>query len=248
MRPPSPTARFYIPVWVAVDDLTAEERIKFCPEQEKNPESADTEMALDATQKEEARDASDTIIATPDPKEESSQPASAQDLYVKSKQTVASPDPPSLIQLPDSRLPSPGMPPVAADSKQTASTDLRPHDPVAATIAEPGAVTPSRPVSEPSAILMNGSAATLIGDLVAFPVAVAATSSAAPVPPPMEVPNAAFVHSGSTETPFHTPNAPVASQVEPKAEEAPPGPMAVEMSEAADDRIPEPETKSPRLE
>jgi hypothetical protein len=66
----------------------------------------------------------------------------------------------------------------------------------------------------------------------------------------MEVPNAAFVHSGSTETPFHIPNAlpVVASQVEPKSENALPEPMAVEMSDAADDRIPEPETKRPRLE
>jgi hypothetical protein len=64
----------------------------------------------------------------------------------------------------------------------------------------------------------------------------------------MEVPNAAFVHSGSTETPFHAPNASVASKVEPKMEEALPEPMAVETSEAAHDRNPEPETQRPRLE
>lgn len=247
MRPPSPNARFFIPTWVAVDDLTPEERNKYSPMQEEDvPQSENTEVAQDVEEEEEAKESSDTIMATLDAEEETSQPRGdtitfAQGEPESSKEIDASTDPLS-------RLPSPGMPPVMAHSEKTSSSDLRPHDPVAAIIADTGAVPPSRPVSEPSTILITGPAAPLISDLVASPVAVTASPSVAPGPPPMDLADAAFVHSGSFETPFHALNAPVATKMESKTEQAPSEAMMVRTSESADDRVLEPETKRPRIE
>jgi hypothetical protein len=217
--------------------------------QEDVPESENIEVAQDVEEEEEAKgsSSSDTIMATLDAEEETSRPTG-------DTLTFAQGEPESSKEIdtltdPLSRLPSPGMPPVMAHSEKTSLSDLRPHDPVAAIIADTGAVPPSRPVSEPSTILITGPAAPLISDLVASPVAVAASLSAAPGPPvPMDLAEAAFVHSGSFETPFHALNAPVATKMESKTEQAPSETMMVRTSESADDRVLEPETKRPRIE
>jgi hypothetical protein len=141
------------------------------------------------------------------------------------------------------------------ESAEELEGELRPHDPVADTLADTATVPPSRPVSEPAAILMKGPAAPLVGDSVMLPVPVAAKDS--PPTGPVEAPDdpstgtGSFVHSGSDSTPFHALKS-VASKDEQDVTEGE-GVTAEPSSTAksnvdADDRVSEPEKKRPRIE
>ena len=148
-----------------------------------------------------------------------------------------------------SRETSEGVPEVNFDSKALESVgeheDERPHNPVADTLADPAAAPPSRPVSEPAKILLEGSAAPLIGNLVPHPRPVAVPAKDSPT---SELPATAkaedhFVHSGSETTPFHAPTGVTSKDLnEPK--EVP----STGTPGASDERVSEPEQKRARLE
>lgn len=141
----------------------------------------------------------------------------------------------------------------ALESAEDLEGELRPHDPVADTLADTATAPPSRPVSEPAAILMKGPAAPLVGDSVMLPVPVAAKDSppTGPVAAPDDPRTGSFVHSGSDSTPFHALKS-VASKDEKDATEAEgvtAEPSSTAKSNAdSGDRVSEPEKKRPRIE
>ena len=349
MRPPAPNARFVVPTWVPIDELTPEEKRKYDPQEEETlapSEIGDTEMTAKSTQQTETMavsataatsenshtemmavdaevsenaektieiaathpeaptvvsETADALMETVDTKETASQqverttatketasqqvgritakaegadeffgmatelatvetkekPSEDQESPMTSAEAAGSGaafKPTSLSPLSTSRETSQGIPTPNVDSKAQESIEpfeeLRPHDPVADTLEEPETLPPSRPSSEPAALLMKGSAVPLIGDSVFSPVAVAAPlkDSTAAAPATAAADSIHFVHSDSDTTPFHT-LAASASNEEKVAEQA--QPWAAEppsLGDDDDDEVSEPDYKRPKIE
>jgi len=273
MRPPAPGARFFIPTWVPVDELTPEEQTKYrVTEETPAPsESGDTEMAAADKKLEEnpqqqkgdtvtasvtaiATENSDVVMATaedtPAQQPDSTAAGSALD---STEESTEMPKPASLSPLDISRdtSTSEGIPVsdgnvAKALESVEAMEESRPHDPIADTLAESASAPPSRPVSEPATILLKEPAASVMGESVISPV---------PVPrhvPPKDSTAAAPSPASDDSSHFvhsgsdSTPfHAPTKEGKDTKeAQERPP----IDKAEASEERVSEPETKRPRLE
>jgi hypothetical protein len=149
-----------------------------------------------------------------------------------------------------SRETSVGMPGFDINSKALKSRDSfeddRPHNPVADILQDPAAAAPSRPVSEPSAMLMEGPANSLFGESVMHPVPVAYKArDNSPTDPPTAArkDSVHFAHSDSDSTPFHAPIT-CGSKDENETKDEP----TTDTPNVNDEPVSERERKRPRLE